>query len=175
MEKGLACIWIRSNRGWHLLFPRFVNCYFVLPLNLTVQRLLLSFTNLYVYWPCRLFWVFCVKRRGETGVHSNRRPVLLLFPRFVNHYLLFVLYLTLPRNGSLLHTEQSATISTFCQPLFCICVVSYSSKKWFLASHTLREIECQTGRSNDKLGDRTTNWEIERHLISQFYVVTRGR
>ena len=38
------------------------------------------------------------------GVHSNRRPVLLLFPRFVNHYFVFVLYLTLPRNDSLLHT-----------------------------------------------------------------------
>ena len=123
MEKGLACIWIRSNRGWHLLFPRFVNCYFVLPLNLTVQRLLLSFTNLYVYWPCRLFWVLCEKKG---------------------------------RDGSALKQKTCPfAISTFCQPLFIICVVSYSSKKWFLASHTLREIECQTGRLNDKLGDRT--------------------
>ena len=73
------------------------------PLNLLTLRLLAHLR------------VLCEKKGRErapqpiaglllAGVHSNRRPVLLLFPRFVNHYFVFVLYLTLPRNGSLLHT-----------------------------------------------------------------------
>ena len=58
-----------------------------------------------------------VKRRGETGLPSQLQACFWLectqtddrffcyiFPRFVNHYFVFVLYLTLPRNGSLLHT-----------------------------------------------------------------------